>query len=241
MGLFSLNTPLLPLFNGFVDYHCHILPGVDDGVRKMSDSLAILEEYSKMGVKQVYLTPHVMEDVPNSPAALRTRFEELKAALVEKGIEAPELRLASEHMLDGLFENRLRSGDVLPLGSAHLLVETSYYNPPFNMDDLLFAVNAKGYVPVLAHPERYMYMEIKDYEKLKSDGVWFQLNLSSLLGFYGHVAKNKAERLLKEGWYNLVGTDLHRRTTLDGYKEAVLRKRFVPRLEELFERTAQGL
>lgn len=241
MGLFSVTRPVLPLFKGFVDYHCHILPGVDDGVRKMGDSLTILEDYFNMGVRRVFLTPHVMEDVPNSPADLKVRFEELQKAVAERGINVPELHLASEHMLDGLFERRLDSGDVLPYDSTHLLVETSYYNPPYNMDDLLFSVRAKGYVPVLAHPERYMYMDIKDYGKLKDEGVWFQLNLSSLLGFYGHDAKGKAERILKEGWYNLAGTDLHRLSTLGGYKGAVIKKSFIPRLEELLERNSEGL
>ena len=72
---FSLfKKPILPLFDGFVDYHSHILPGVDDGVRSFEDSKKILKEYSRLGVRKVYLTPHVMEDVPNTPEQLKQRF-----------------------------------------------------------------------------------------------------------------------------------------------------------------------
>ena len=67
-------------FRGFTDWHCHILPDVDDGVQTMDEALQILGEYERLGVKEVWLTPHIMEDMPNTTQHLRARFVELQSA-----------------------------------------------------------------------------------------------------------------------------------------------------------------
>ena len=197
------------LLRDFTDWHSHLLPGVDDGIRTMEESLATLEAFEREGVRKVWLTPHIMEDVPNTTERLRARFEDLKKEYTG-GIE---LRLASENMLDSLFEERLQSNDFLPIGEdgKHLLVETSYVNPPYGMEDMVSGVVSLGYVPVLAHPERYRYMTEDDYYLWKERGVLFQLNYMSLLGAYGETARRKAEWLLQEGMINLTGSDTHRR------------------------------
>ena len=204
-------------FRGFTDWHCHILPGVDDGVQTMDEALEILAEYERLGVREVWLTPHVMEDIPNSTDGLRERFAELQAAYKGK----VELNLASENMLDRLFEERLQKDDLLPWGKdgKHLLVETSYFNPPIGLNNILLRIKAKGYYPVLAHPERYIYMRRDEYERLKSMDIKFQLNLFSLTGLYGKEAQKKANDLLKAGMYDYTGTDLHRREVLQSLLE----------------------
>ena len=202
------------------DYHCHILPGVDDGFRTMENSLHCLDSYEQAGIAEVWLTPHIMEDIPNTTAALRERFEALQQAY--KG--PVKLHLAAENMMDELFEERLATGDVLPLCGENLLVETSYFNAPNRMDAILADVRYKGFTPVLAHPERYVYMEKDEYLRLRSQGVKFQLNLASLTGHYGPDAKRKAEQLLKLGCYSYVGTDLHRERTFDELRCADINK-----------------
>lgn len=200
------------IFEGFTDWHSHILPGVDDGVRTMDESLEILRRYEEMGVVSVWLTPHIMEDMPNSTDHLRERFAQLQTAY-SGGVK---LHLAAENMLDNLFEERLEAGDLLPIGENgdHLLVETSYFNPPLALDDILLRIKNRGYFPVLAHPERYVYMSEKEYLRLKSMDIKFQLNIGSLTGMYGHEAKSRAERLLKLSLYDIAGTDLHHRAIL---------------------------
>ena len=194
-------------FRGFTDWHCHILPGVDDGVQSMEESLQILAEYERLGVKEVWLTPHIMEDIPNTTEKLRDRFVELKAAYQGTVM----LHLASENMLDNLFEERLEKNDLLPIGieGKHLLVETSYFTPPMGLNNILLRIKAKGYYPVLAHPERYLYLNPIEYHRLKSMGILFQLNQFSLWGDYGKEPCRRAKLLQKQGMYNYIGTDLH--------------------------------
>ena len=207
-NLFKRAYPLS--LEGFTDMHSHILPGVDDGVETMEESLEILDLYQQMGVKQVWLTPHIMEDVPNTPEKLRTRFNELKQAY--QG--SIELHLAAENMIDSLFLSRLEANDVLPIGPAGnmLLVETSYFSSPIRFDQTIEKIKSKGYFPLLAHPERYNYIQsFKRYRELKEKGVRFQLNLMSLEGHYGPVVRDKARKLLSEGLYDFCGSDLHRK------------------------------
>lgn len=195
------------IFAGFTDWHSHILPGVDDGVQTLEESLAILKQYEALGVKAVWLTPHIMEDIPNTTTRLKERFAELQQAYSGPVV----LHLAAENMLDHLFEERLESNDLLPIGDAgnRLLVETSYFNPPMNLYETLERIKGKGYYPMLAHPERYVYMGDRDYRRLKEMGVEFQLNLPSLTGLYGKQVQATAEQLAKRGFYNYKGTDIH--------------------------------
>lgn len=195
-------------FRSFTDWHCHILPCVDDGVQSMDEALQILSEYERLGIKEVWLTPHIMEDMPNRTRHLQERFAELKAAYQGNVV----LYLASENMLDNLFEERLNKNDLLPIGKdgKHLLVETSYFNPPIGLHDILLRIKSKGYFPILAHPERYLYMDENEYKWLKTMGVKFQLNLFSIMGLYGKEVKKKAKSLKNRRMYEYIGTDLHR-------------------------------
>ena len=195
------------IFNGWTDRHSHILPGVDDGIQSIEDSIAILSMYEQIGVKKVWLTPHIMEDCPNTPEKLKTRFEELKSAY--KG--NIELALSAENMMDGLFIKRLEQGILMPYGDNQneLLIETSYVQPPMRMESILRDIQKTGITPVLAHPERYLYMDAEKYENIKDMGVKFQLNITSLIGAYGNQVKERAEYLLNEGYYNYSGSDAH--------------------------------
>lgn len=194
-------------FRGFTDCHSHLLPGVDDGVKTLEESLAILEEMERLGVRKVWLTPHIMEDIPNETVDLQQKFQELKQMYHGK----IELALAAEYMMDNLFEERLEKDDLLPFeeGKHYLLVETSYFNPPMGLLSILQRIQKKGYYPLLAHPERYEYMQKKDYKALKEEHISFQLNVPSLIGVYGRHVQEKAEALLKAEMYDCIGCDTH--------------------------------
>ncbi|MDE6378943.1 MAG: capsular biosynthesis protein [Muribaculaceae bacterium] len=194
--------------SGLTDWHSHVLPGVDDGIKTIDESLEVLRHFDAKGVDTLWLTPHIMEDYPNTTDKLRAKFDELQNAWNGR----LKLRLASENMLDPLFEERLRAGDLLPIGdnADHLLVETSYFSAPMGFDDMIDSIMKAGYYPLLAHPERYTYMDEDDYKRLKEKGVKMQLNYVSLVGGYGETSRKKSIWLLKNGYIDVVGSDLHR-------------------------------
>jgi tyrosine-protein phosphatase YwqE len=225
MGLFSIfrkqKTSISDsgLLKGFCDCHTHLLPGVDDGVATIEQSLEVLAYMESQGVSEVWCTPHVMDDIPNPTELLLRKFEELKAAY--KG--PVKLNLAAEYMLDSEFEKRLAEGDLLKMWDDVVLVETSTNIPPYNLLNLLENIMSKGYRPMLAHPERYRYMDVADYRHLREIGVYYQLNLPSVVGYYGETAANKALRLLREGSYYAVGSDCHKYSAiLSQFNRAVL-------------------
>ncbi|MBQ8114965.1 MAG: capsular biosynthesis protein [Prevotella sp.] len=223
--------------NDWTDRHSHILPGVDDGIRTMEDSLSVLKFYEQAGVSTVWLTPHIMEDVPNEPAELKERFEELKEAYRQtEGEKKINLHLAAENMIDPLFVKRLEAGNLLTYGDKgdELLVETSYAQAPYRFKLILQDIRKAGLTPVLAHPERYRYMDYDDYDTLHEQGVRFQLNITSLAGAYGPEPKERAEYLLEEGYYTYQGSDLH---SLSAFKRAInehsVRKRIYRLLQHI--------
>lgn len=231
-NLFSRRTSILSggLLSGATDRHSHILWGVDDGVKTVQESLEILSFLESAGLGTLWLTPHTAEDMPNTTESLQSRFADLKAAYQGK----IELNLASEYMLDTLYEKHLEERDLLTMEEDTVLVETSTWNPPYNMDALLHATMSAGYRPLLAHPERYRYMEMPDYERLSAMGVRFQLNLPSLVGFYGSTARKKAETLLKKGMYSCWGSDCHRSMAIRRqYDEKELKDKEISLLKDL--------
>ena len=224
MGLFSHKYSITDkrLLEGATDHHSHILFGVDDGVSKAEESLAILAILEEAGLKSLWLTPHTMEDVPNTTEGLRKRFAELKAMY-----NGPiELHLASEYMMDELFERHLAEKDFLfHREEGSVLMETSTWSGPYNFWDMVDRTMRAGFRPVLAHPERYEYMGEKEYSKLHGMGVRLQLNYPSLLGYYGSHVKAKAEFILKKGWYDMAGAECHRiRALRHILEEKVLKK-----------------
>lgn len=195
------------LLQGFTDCHCHLLPGVDDGVRTTQEAEAALAHFEKLGIRTVWLTPHITASKPSTTAFLRQRFDKLAEAY-HGGIT---LRLSAEYTLDRLFCERFEAGDLLPWGKYgnRLLVEVSDSEAPGKCHELLDSITAKGFAPILAHPERCRHANILDYLELKARGVEFQLNLFSLVGLYGSRAKENAEMLLDEGLYEYAATDFH--------------------------------
>jgi len=218
------------VLRGTADSHTHILFGVDDGVRTIEESLSVLKYEEDLGVTDVWCTPHVMEDTANSVDTLKARFGQLKEAY-----QGPvRLHLAAEYMLDTVFEQRFRDRDLLTMDNDTLLVETSTWTPPVGLYDTFREIQTAGYRPLFAHPERYRYLNEPSYERLRKLGIHFQLNLPSLVGFYGETAMRKAEWLLSHGFYTEVGSDCHRlRLIKEQFERKVLTKEIIAKLAKL--------
>ncbi len=226
-GLFSKKDTIerSGIMNGLVDLHTHILPSVDDGSKSLEESLAILARYEELGVKRLILTPHVMEDLPKNRAPyLREQFELFKAEY-QGNIE---ISLGAEYMIDAGLSRHLESDDLLTLWDSHVLLETSYFDSAMNLRQTISDVMSRGYFVILAHPERYGYMDDEDYQELKEMRVLFQMNLLSITGAYGEGAIRASQMLLKNGSYDLLGSDIHRLGFHDkSFREAKIAKKYL--------------
>lgn len=195
-----------------VDIHSHLLPGIDDGVKSIEETVYILKIMQSLGYEKIITTPHVMSDYyPNSEQEIRSKLEETNE-LINKHQLGIELEAAAEYYLDENLMFKLSNKEkLLTFGNNYLLFETSFFNKPIFLEEAVFNMNTHGYQPILAHPERYIYLHgnHKLVEKLKNMNVLFQMNILSLTGFYSIECKKFALKLLKDKQIDFVGTDCH--------------------------------
>ncbi|MNL14365.1 Tyrosine-protein phosphatase YwqE [compost metagenome] len=125
--------------------------------------------------------------------------------------------------MDDWFAKHFKDEELLTLKDNYVLVEMSYINAPLELYKILFDLQVAGYIPVLAHPERYIFYHksFSEYEKLKRAGCKFQLNLLSIVGYYGGEITKIAEELLKKGMYDFAGTDVHHAKHIRAFDEKV--------------------
>lgn len=207
----------------FIDIHSHILPGIDDGAKNISKSIELVKAFEELGISQIITTPHISHYVwNNSPEIIQNKLIETKNSLEEKKINTP-IRAAAEYFMDDWFENHFKNEKLLTLKDNYVLVEISYQSPPINLHKIIFDLKVAGYVPVLAHPERYIYFHknLDEYAKLKNLGCLFQLNLLATVEYYGSKVAKTADELLKKGMYDFCGTDIHHRKHIEAFHEKV--------------------
>jgi tyrosine-protein phosphatase YwqE len=236
--VFSLFKSVMPssVFEGACDMHSHLLPGVDDGFKTFEESMEGLSFLKGKGYVKAKMTPHFMKDYPeNTREAIVQKYQDF---LQQAGNKLPlELSLGGEYMLDSHFLDRFEEGFLtLDKMQSLVLCETSYMMKDPMAKEMLYKVMLKGYQPVIAHPERYMYASMPMYKRWKQKDYLLQLNLLSLSGYYGKPAEEKAHKMLKEGMYDYVGTDLHRVTNVDAMLASIrLSKKELDRLLILLE------
>jgi tyrosine-protein phosphatase YwqE len=195
-----------------VDFHNHVLPGIDDGARTLDDSVAMLENFAALGFKKVIASPHSMADgYINSTEKILAARDVVRTAIAEKGIDI-QFDAAAEYYMDELFMEKIEKRDLLTVGKNYVLMELSYLSKPTNTADAIYKLQVAGYNLILAHPERYPYYHEESfahYKEFKNRGVYFQINLGSLVGKYGAGAKYTAEKMIDENLVEFVGSDLH--------------------------------
>ncbi len=194
------------------DMHSHILPGLDDGSPDIETSLELIKGLIDLGITRSVATPHIIGDVyRNTADTIFPALDSLQTALAEKNIDF-EVAAAAEYQLDDYFLQLLRSKEkLLTLSGNHLLTEFSFTSYPQNHRQILFEILQAGYTPVLAHPERYIYLHNKKemYHELAEAGFLLQVNLNSLTGYYGKKEMVAAHYLLENHLVSFAGTDLH--------------------------------
>lgn len=218
----------------YVDIHCHLLPGIDDGAPDIETTSLLTEEIRKLGFAQSIATPHIMTTVwDNTPEIIGKTYNNVIGNLDNQNQDS--LRFAAEYLIDPHFVKLFKTKPLLTLKDNYVLVEISYLNPPIQLFDILFELQVAGYQPVLAHPERYPFYHhsLRDYEKLKYSGCLFQLNLLSTVGYYGTGVANAAERLLAKGLIDFVGSDIHHMNHIKAFSDRMLFKDVAPLKEAI--------
>lgn len=198
--------------------HSHILPGIDDGAPDLDTSLALIRGMRALGYRKLIATPHILWDMyRNTPDIIREKLELVQGAVVQQGIDV-EIGAAAEYFLDDHVEELLQKKEpLLTISGNKVLAEFSLAFPSMNIKSILFEMQMQGYQPVIAHPERYIYLQRNKefYDELRNIGCLFQLNILALSGRYGKSVTELAVYLLKNGFYTLAGTDLHHAAHLD--------------------------
>lgn len=193
--------------------HSHLIPQIDDGAKSIDESISLIRALKQVGFQKIITTPHIMsEHYPNTPEKIYVAFEKLKNELVKVDLEI-EIEVAAEYFVDEHFFKLIESNSkLMTFGKNQILIEFSTFSKPNNIHELIFQLNARGYSPILAHPERYLYFanDFDFFKKIKTMGCDFQVNILSLSNYYGNAQKELGMKLLKEGLVDYLGTDIHR-------------------------------
>ena len=206
------------------DIHSHFIPGIDDGAPDMEASITLIKKMQALGFSKVITSPHVMSDFyQNSSEIILNGLADVRAELKLQNINM-EIDAVAEYYIDYEFEQKIGKEKFLTFGDNYLLVELSFIEVPRNLFDIIFKLQLEGYKVVLAHPERYNYYSIKDYEELISRGVLLQINLLSLIAYYSPQIKKKTEALINSGMVSLVGTDCHNMNHAELYEKCQTQK-----------------
>jgi len=225
------------LFEGLIDIHNHILPGIDDGSKSLDESLEMLSLYADLGIQKLISTPHIYKDLyPNTIHDIKKAYTTLSDA--SKNLSVEIIGYAAEYMVDEFFINEINTKKTLhPCFDEHLLVEIPFFGDLKRLNDALFILLNNDYLPILAHPERYAALQsVKDVENLKYKGAQMQLNALSLTGFYGVAAQKKASLWLQNGLYDFIGTDAHNAYQLNKLEEILLSKKELIAWNQIYEK-----
>lgn len=213
-----------------IDIHSHLLPGIDDGAQTLEDTIQLTDALQKIGFEQFITTPHVMSTVwKNTKLGIENKLGITVEELNQNNIKIP-IKAAAEYLIDTQFVSLFSNEPLLVLKDNYVLVEFNYINPLLQLYDILFDLQVAGYKPILAHPERYSYYHhnFEEYQKLKNAGCLFQLNLLSTVGYYGAEVTKTAEKLLRNGMIDFVGSDVHHQNHIDAFSKKILIKYITP-------------
>lgn len=213
------------------DMHSHLLPGIDDGLHELDETVEFIKDLQQLGYRKLICTPHILSDLyPNSAETILPKLAIVRAAITKAGIDV-QVEAAAEYMIDHEFTEMIahsRKEDLMTIANEYILVEMSYLSPSPNFEKAIFDLRILGLQPILAHPERYRYYhhQFAQYHRFKDMGCKLQVNLLSLSGAYGPQVKKMAEKLFKEQMVDFVGTDMHHEKHLSMLKKLATKKEF---------------
>jgi protein-tyrosine phosphatase len=219
-----------------VDMHSHLLPGIDDGLKEVEQSVEFITRLHSLGYQKLICTPHILSDLyPNSRETILPKLDLVREALVKANVPV-QIEAAAEYMMDHEFTDlisKAKKEDLMTIEKNYILVEMSYLAASPNVEQIIFDIRMLGLKPILAHPERYSYLHrtFEQYERFRELGCSLQVNLLSLSGGYGPHVKKTAEKLFQHHMVDFVGTDMHHERHLSGLHDLASKKDFYTLLE----------
>ena len=198
--------------NKFMDCHSHILFGIDDGAKTIENSLSILTKMQALGFESIILTPHYRGRYLANNKEKQEVLDKLNSALKDNNINI-KLYLANEvKITSNMLE--LINNDTIKTINNYLFLELPFDTKIYNLKKIIYELQSNNIKVILVHPERYPYMTLGDFIELNDNDVYLQVNYESILGKYGIKAKSMARKLLKKDIVYLLGTDVHRDSTI---------------------------
>ena len=196
-----------------LDFHSHILPGLDDGATDIENAIELVSAMKSWGFERVTCTPHITNKFRNTPATIRPAFELLQEEIDKRNIGL-EIRMSAEYRLvPETWPEVLEKNWLMPIEDKYIIMELPIFNPEDIKDlkplDEFRKVISMGLIPLLPHPERYFYLSRKELMSFLEAGVRIQCNYGSLAGLYGETAEQNARSLVEEGLVYCYGTDMH--------------------------------
>ena len=200
------------------------MPAIDDGSPDMDTSINMLKKMQELGYQKIITTPHIMSDFYiNTPEIIKKGLQKMKSVLDSQDINL-EIQAAAEYYVDYDFEQKIGKEQFLTFGDNYILIEFSFMEVPVNLLEIIFKLQLEGYKVVLAHPERYTFFKEKDYKDFITRGVFLQLNLLSLIGYYSAKIGQQAEWLIAQNMISFVGTDCHNMNHISLYEKCYTQK-----------------
>lgn len=224
------------------DMHSHVLPGIDDGADTVEDSIVLIDGLIKLGYTKLIATPHVISDLhPNTPDSIESACQLLQAELDQIGGYTIPISFAAEYMLDENFPTLIEAEKLLTMGNNMVLIETMFMDTPPNLENILFQMQTHGYQPLLAHPERYHYVD-KSFSRLEpflDRHCLLQSNALSFTGYYGKREQEIALRLLDAKMIDFIGSDMHHPRHLKNMQHFNVTSKVASQLEEIANNNQQ--
>lgn len=206
-----------------IDIHSHLLPGIDDGVKTLKESIDIIREFKLLGYKKLITTPHIFYDLyPNTKEIIQEKLLIVKNELEKEDIKI-EIEASAEYYLDENFFDLIENNELLPFKGNYILFETPCSSRLMMLDITIEKIKERGYIPVMAHPERYNYLHsnnLEKYRELKRAGVLFQVNFKSLQS-NSKTLRKIALDLIDNGLVDFIGSDVHRMHDIETLKKVL--------------------
>lgn len=209
-----------------VDIHSHLIPGIDDGAKSLELSIQMIEAFSTLGFQKLITTPHIHPKYPNTSDNILKGLGLLQKEIEKRNLKI-EVEAAAEYYVDDIFLQKVQQDEpLLTFGDNYVLVESAFLNKPIFFETALFELKSRGYQPVLAHPERYRFLDpsLEWLKELKDADILLQVTLGSLGGYYGEIPQKIAKKLMKDEMVDFLGSDLHRFSQVECMRKGLLSK-----------------